>query len=166
MYLLGCHWEVDLDERAKRMQQMHEGGDEHHHREKQGTKEERFIEEEIKRRTFWSCFIIDSYIGTGNLKPRRIFIEGTLVQLPCKDEAFQFGDRTKTRMLRETDEDFNKRRQNYVPEKNETRVEWEDEDTQEPLVWLIKALDLYGDVFKWAVTITRRCVLRASVCYD
>ncbi|KAL1607789.1 hypothetical protein SLS60_002725 [Paraconiothyrium brasiliense] len=128
--------------------------------------ERRFILEETRRRTFWSCFIIDRYVSYGDYKPRSIIMgdPSTLVQLPCSEDRFDLGLKTKTRMLRESDEDFLSRRQKYTQHLEEyqnslekhnhqgypldANVEWEDEDAQSPLVWLIKALDVFGDVMR------------------
>ncbi|KAF1968592.1 hypothetical protein BU23DRAFT_259347 [Bimuria novae-zelandiae CBS 107.79] len=155
MQLLGCHYEKDLDDKADKIKQSAaklkldpatttvDGG---------------FIDDEIKRRTFWSCYIIDRYISSGDYKPRKIHIKEALVQLPCSNEAFLYGiSKIKTRMLRETEEHFGNRRREYArSHPDEEYVEWEDEDKQEPLVWFIKALDLYEDVMKWACNVTRR----------
>ncbi|KAJ4353284.1 uncharacterized protein N0V89_005011 [Didymosphaeria variabile] len=135
--------------------------------------ERRFILEETRRRTFWSCFIIDRYVSYGDYKPRSILMgdPSILVQLPCSEDRFDLGLKTKTRMLRESDEDFLSRRQKYSQHLEEyqhslekhnqgypidANVEWEDEDAQSPLVWLIKALDVFGDVMRYTCTITRR----------
>lgn len=162
MQLLGCHYEKELDDMADSIKRPVSQS-----RPDPSTTvvEENFIVEEIKRRTFWSCYIVDRYISSGDYKPRRIHVKDALVQMPCSQDAFLHGIyRIKTRMLRETDEHFDHRRKEYAKaHAKEDDVEWEDEDKQEPLVWYIKALDLYEDVMKWACTVTRRYVRRVSV---
>ena len=158
MQLLGCHYEKELDDKADKIKRplAQPKPD-----PSTTVVEESFIVDEIKRRTFWSCYIIDRYISSGDYKPRRINIKEALVQLPCSQDAFLHGIyKTKTRMLRETNEHFRHRREHYKQAHPEEDVEWEDEDKQEPLVWYIKALDLYEDVMKWACTVTRRYILQ------
>jgi hypothetical protein len=96
----------------------------------------RFIMEETRRRTFWGCFIVDRYISCGDYKPRRILLEDplVLVQLPCKEDNFDLGVKTKTMKLRESDQDFHARRDKYNKDK-QPEVEWENENVQSPLVW-------------------------------
>lgn len=150
MHIIDCHIEPDLDPKPSRTAEA-----KRHPDYDSLSEEDRLIADEIKRRTFWSCFIMDTYLSSGNYRPRRIRIEDTLVQLPCNDEAFELG--VMTRMLRETQEEFNLRRTRLMDTNSKyADYEWEDESSQGPLVWFIKALDLYGDVMHWGLLITRR----------
>lgn len=55
---------------------------------------------EAKRRTFWSCFLVERYMSNGKYRPRMIKVKKLGVQLPS-DNAFAFGERVKTSMLGE-----------------------------------------------------------------
>ncbi|KAL5393191.1 hypothetical protein DPSP01_000022 [Paraphaeosphaeria sporulosa] len=154
MQLLNCQFDHELVDK--------EIDDKKRSSTKQAARDEsgqRFVMEEIRRRTFWSCFIVDRYISSGDYKPRNISLEDplVLVQLPCSEDNFDIGTKTKTRKLRESDEDFKRREKKYPHDHPEdANVAWEDEDKQSPLVWFIKALDLFGDVMRYTCTVTRR----------
>ena len=74
-----------------------------------GTKERRsqsvstidddFTTEEIKRRTFWACFIMDRYLSNGKYRPAMISVEDIRVQLPSSENAFIFGERACTGLI-------------------------------------------------------------------
>ncbi|KAF2661343.1 hypothetical protein K491DRAFT_710921 [Lophiostoma macrostomum CBS 122681] len=59
---------------------------------------------EIKRRTFWSCFIMDRYLSGGKYRPLRLNIEDIRVPLPISEEAFTFGRKENTMLLKEASE--------------------------------------------------------------
>jgi hypothetical protein len=56
------------------------------------------IDQETKRRTFWSCFIMDRCLSTGKYRPRMIKVRDLGIQLPS-DNAFAFGERVRTSRL-------------------------------------------------------------------
>ncbi|ODH49803.1 hypothetical protein GX48_04031 [Paracoccidioides brasiliensis] len=56
------------------------------------------IEQETRRRTFWSCFMLDRYLSSGKYRPRMIKVRDLEIQLPS-DNAFAFGERVKTSRL-------------------------------------------------------------------
>ncbi|EDN03075.1 predicted protein [Histoplasma mississippiense (nom. inval.)] len=56
------------------------------------------IEQETRRRTFWSCFMLDRYLSSGKYRPRVIKIRDVEIQLPS-DNAFAFGERVRTSRL-------------------------------------------------------------------
>ncbi|PGH19523.1 hypothetical protein AJ80_03858 [Polytolypa hystricis UAMH7299] len=58
------------------------------------------IEQETKRRTFWSCFILDRCLSSGKYRPRMIKVRDLDIQLPS-DNAFAFGERVRTSRLNE-----------------------------------------------------------------
>ncbi|MCJ1311291.1 hypothetical protein MMC25_004962 [Agyrium rufum] len=60
---------------------------------------EAFIEDEARRRTFWSCFLMDRYLSSGKYRPAIIKIEEIRIQLPCSDKAFVFGERVCTNLI-------------------------------------------------------------------
>ena len=59
------------------------------------------IEQETRRRTFWSCFILDRCVSSGKYRPRMIRVEDMGIQLPS-DNAFAFGERVRTSRLSES----------------------------------------------------------------
>lgn len=124
--------------------------------------DEKFIREETKRRIMWSCFILDSYLALGKGRARNIQVDNLRIQLPCSQKAFDYGDNVKTRMLREDTKAFANRQ-----DRNRNHsVRWEDDTSQEALVWFIKALDLCGDVVQWGCTISRRYVQKQPLLED
>ncbi|EEH06706.1 conserved hypothetical protein [Histoplasma capsulatum G186AR] len=67
------------------------------------------IEQETRRRTFWSCFMLDRYLSSGKYRPRVIKIRDVEIQLPS-DNAFAFGERVRTSRL---NDGLKRRFQNY-----------------------------------------------------
>ncbi|KFY45116.1 hypothetical protein V494_01137, partial [Pseudogymnoascus sp. VKM F-4513 (FW-928)] len=61
--------------------------------------EQTLIQREIKRRTAYSCFILDRYQASGRYRPQIINVDDLHVQLPCSEEDFQFGTNVKTGSL-------------------------------------------------------------------
>ena len=57
------------------------------------------IEREIKRRTFWSCFVMDRYMSSGKFRPQAINSRDVRIQLPSSERAFLFGERVRTLLL-------------------------------------------------------------------
>ncbi|KAH6667350.1 fungal-specific transcription factor domain-containing protein [Halenospora varia] len=51
---------------------------------------ERIIEKEVKRRTLWSCFIMDRMLSAGKYRSTMISVKQLKVQLPCSDDDFLF----------------------------------------------------------------------------
>lgn len=60
---------------------------------------EAFVDEEIRRRTVWSCFIMDRYLSSGKYRPTMLAVDDIRVQLPSSDNAFAFGERVCTSMI-------------------------------------------------------------------
>ena len=60
-----------------------------------------FIEQEIRRRTFWSCFIMDRYLSSGKYRPSMLNVKDLRIQLPSSERAFLFGEKVRTLMLGE-----------------------------------------------------------------
>ncbi|KAF2637139.1 hypothetical protein P280DRAFT_139703 [Massarina eburnea CBS 473.64] len=132
------------------------------------TPEELFIEAETRRRTFWSLYILDTYVSSGRDRNWRIKLEEIHVQLPCSEDSFTFGQPTRTRRLREDDRTFQARRDQYYESKqrenghnrpwnnvvSKHEIEWE--DAQEGLAWFIRALSVFREVSDWTCNVTRR----------
>jgi hypothetical protein len=51
---------------------------------------EDIIRKEVRRRTFWSCFIMDHMLSVGIYRPTMMSSEKLRVQLPCSDDQFLF----------------------------------------------------------------------------
>ena len=63
------------------------------------TSSEAFIDEEIKRRTFWSCFIMDQYLSSGKYRRAMLRTDEIRIQMPSSDHAFAFGERVCTSLI-------------------------------------------------------------------
>ncbi|KUJ16547.1 uncharacterized protein LY89DRAFT_617818, partial [Mollisia scopiformis] len=57
------------------------------------------IEKEVRRRTLWSCFIMDRMLSAGKERPTMINVDMLRVQLPCSDDQFLFVHNVKTGFL-------------------------------------------------------------------
>jgi hypothetical protein len=57
------------------------------------------IEKEVRRRTLWSCFIMDRMLSAGKYRPTMISAEKLRVQLPCSDDQFLFVHNVQTGFL-------------------------------------------------------------------
>lgn len=56
-------------------------------------------EKEVRRRTLWSCFIMDRMLSAGKFRPNMISVETLRVQLPCSDDQFLFVHNVQTGFL-------------------------------------------------------------------
>ncbi|KAH8808970.1 fungal-specific transcription factor-like protein, partial [Xylogone sp. PMI_703] len=85
---MGLAFEDDADRMSPRKTQSH-------------TPDENYaIEKECRRRTFWSCFIMDRLLSSGKFRPTMIDVKTLRVRLPCSDDQFMFGgNRMKTSFL-------------------------------------------------------------------
>jgi hypothetical protein len=52
---------------------------------------EEFIEAEGRRRTAWTCFLMDSLLSGGKGRKRSLTAEDMAIQLPCEQQDFVFG---------------------------------------------------------------------------
>lgn len=64
-----------------------------------GSPREDAIEKEVRRRTLWSCFIMDRMLAAGKFRPTMISSEKLRVQLPCSDDQFLFVHDVRTGFL-------------------------------------------------------------------
>jgi hypothetical protein len=67
-------------------------------RNRMPTREE-FIEAEVRRRTAWTCFLMDSLLSGGKGRKRSLTAADMAIQLPCERENFVFGEPTCTEQL-------------------------------------------------------------------
>lgn len=58
-----------------------------------------FIEAEVRRRTAWTCFLMDSLLSGGKGRKRSLTAADMAIQLPCEREGFVFGDPVCTEQL-------------------------------------------------------------------
>ncbi|EME78957.1 serine threonine kinase fungal-specific transcription factor [Pseudocercospora fijiensis CIRAD86] len=65
--------------------------------------EDLFIQQEIRRRTFWSCFIMDRYLSSGKYRPQMLHARELRIQLPASERSFLFAEKVRTLMLGEDD---------------------------------------------------------------
>jgi hypothetical protein len=123
------------------------------------SRRDRFIQQESRRRTFWSCFIMDRYLSVGKRRPRMIQLDDirNAIQIPCSEKSFIAGRAVKTRYFGESDREYAKRRQ----ESDEKALQGDDQPKSEKIEWEVReddgmlgrymfTLDLFIDVNKWA----------------
>ncbi|KAK0918988.1 hypothetical protein LTR91_020779 [Friedmanniomyces endolithicus] len=68
-----------------------------------GSEEEVFIQQEVRRRTFWSCYIMDRYLSSGKYRPQMLHANELRIQLPASERSFLFAEKVRTLMLGEED---------------------------------------------------------------
>ena len=183
---MGLQYELDLDDEPlsrslaldAEAEQMGVNG---HRGSAAGFKdgEDAFVQQEIRRRTFWSCYIMDRYLSSGKYRPQMLHAKELRIQLPASERSFLFAEKVRTLMLGEEQEHGvigraevrNLRRASVMigvtssPEPSPKTIET-DEDKgrletgeEEGLVSrYIKILELYGSVMKWSCAGGRRYV--------
>ncbi|KAF1817495.1 hypothetical protein P152DRAFT_478469 [Eremomyces bilateralis CBS 781.70] len=102
--ILGLQYETELDDEpyARSLPAGLELDRRNSHSSAAVGKDDAFIEQEIRRRTFWSCFVMDRYLSTGKFRPLMLNVRDFRIQLPSSERAFLFGEKVRTLML--TDE--------------------------------------------------------------
>src|ERR1700761_1833204 len=58
-----------------------------------------FIDAEERRRTAWTCFLMDSLLSGGKRRVRALSIHDMRVQLPCDTDYFHFGEVVRCEMM-------------------------------------------------------------------
>lgn len=116
---------------------------------------ESFVEEETRRRTFWSGFMLErslagvegrrSRIRLDDINGREVSNGGVMIRLPCSDEKFFFRNRTQTGTL------------TY-----EGLAGGDQADDENVVSKLLKIVEIWGMVQKWAVNPTLRWVQRVA----
>lgn len=102
---MGLQFDDDLDDEpwalssALRIEAQHLGVGSRREYPLDPASSEAFIDEEIRRRTFWSCFIMDRYLSSGKFRPAMLTLEEVRLQLPSSEHAFIFGERVCTNMI-------------------------------------------------------------------
>ncbi len=109
---------------------------------------EAFVSREIKRRTMWSCFIIDRYLSSGRARPQ-MDAETLHIQLPCSADDFRLGTNVKTEFLHPGVQPFQ--------EDNGLRNEQlADVGVGSDLSIYIKLVEVWGRFSKWSCAGGRR----------
>jgi hypothetical protein len=88
------------------------GNEDDHRSGDESEQQERFIDREIERRTFWSCLLMDQYTSCIG-RPYLFRMDEIKTQLPCSDASFHSGLKVKTRLLGESDVEYAERRQTH-----------------------------------------------------
>lgn len=142
------------------------------------SEEDIFIQQEIRRRTFWSCYIMDRYLSSGKYRPHMLHACDLRIQLPASERSFLFAEKVRTLMLGEDEhkvaraEVQNQRRQSVMLGNDSTterdtvallKQSMEDDKgrleigADEGLVSrYVKILEIYGHVVTWSCAGGRR----------
>lgn len=147
--------------------------------------EDDFILQEIRRRTFWSCYIMDRYLSSGKYRPQMLHARELRIQLPASERSFLFAEKVRTLMLGEEDkavtglgraEVQNQRQQSVMLGTSSTpephmapsprSLAMQDTDEEKGRLEVgadeglesryIKILEIYGKVIKWSCSGGRR----------
>ncbi|OAL37219.1 hypothetical protein AYO20_03395 [Fonsecaea nubica] len=98
---------------------------------------EAFILAEERRRTAWTCFLMESLLSGGGSRARILRSEDMTIQLPCEDEAFVFGTPVRCEL-------FNDAYKYSSEERPDTR------SSPSILAHTVRVADIWGHVAKWA----------------
>ena len=60
------------------------------------------IEKETRSRTFWSCFILERFLSSGEYRPLSLRLQDIKVSLPISQPSFLFGKTVRTLLLSES----------------------------------------------------------------
>ncbi|OQV08122.1 Fungal specific transcription factor domain-containing protein isoform 2 [Cladophialophora immunda] len=96
---------------------------------------EAFILAEERRRTAWTCFLMESLLSGGGSRARILTSEDMRIQLPCEDEAFVFGIPVQCELL--NDAFSQQKRPDTMP-------------SLSILAYTVRVADIWGHVAKWA----------------
>ncbi|KAH0843182.1 putative transcriptional regulatory protein PB1A11.04c [Fonsecaea pedrosoi] len=98
---------------------------------------EAFILAEERRRTAWTCFLMESLLSGGGSRARILRSEDMTIQLPCEDEAFVFGTPVRCEL-------FNDAYKYSSEERSDTRT------SPSILAYTVRVADIWGHVARWA----------------
>lgn len=104
---LGLQYESDLDDEPLSLSLALEPemyailGPDRRLSQRSATEEDDFVQREIRRRTFWSCFIMDRYLSSGKYRPQAIDVKDIRIQLPSSGRSFLFAEKVRTLRLGE-----------------------------------------------------------------
>ncbi|PBP28146.1 hypothetical protein BUE80_DR000894 [Diplocarpon rosae] len=100
-------------------------------------------EKEVRRRTFWSCFIMDRMLAAGKNRPKMMSVDKLRVQLPCSDDQFLFVRNVQTGFL---DSDWLDCGPSPVESVNDDGV----------LSRYVRLVDIFGRLSEWSYAGGRR----------
>lgn len=137
------------------------------------TTDDEQIDLESRRRTFWSCFIMDRYLSSGKFRPQMLRVGDARVQLPCSERAFLFGEKVRTPTLSDTLGEQSKgangdrRSASAVTTPGPHHGSSSSRDMREdelfesgihegPVSRYVRAVDLFGEIVKWVCSGGRR----------
>ncbi|KAK7397537.1 hypothetical protein QQX98_013093 [Neonectria punicea] len=96
-----------------------------------------FIEAEERRRTAWTCFLMDSLLSGGKGRDRMLSAEKMHIQLPCDSESFTFGEPVSCEWL-----DGSKPDTSRLASPGNLGI----------VAYSMRVADVWGAVAKWACT--------------
>lgn len=108
---MGLQYEQDLDDEpnfrsfalSAEAERMGIDTDRSHSSKTTSSEMDENIALEVRRRTFWSCYIMDRYLSSGKYRPQMLFAPLLRTQLPASDRSFAFGEKVRTLMLNDLD---------------------------------------------------------------
>ncbi|TVY32051.1 putative transcriptional regulatory protein, partial [Lachnellula subtilissima] len=103
---------------------------------------EELTEKEVRRRTWWSCFIMDRMLSAGKCRPTMIDVEKLRVQLPCSSDQFLFVRTAETGFLSTK----------WLKEERPAGVTNDDN----VLSWYIRLVEIFGRFSEWSYAGGRR----------
>ncbi|KAK5165459.1 uncharacterized protein LTR77_008988 [Saxophila tyrrhenica] len=133
-----------------------------------------FIQQEVRRRTFWSCYIMDRYLSSGKYRPQMLQAKELRIQLPASERSFLFAEKVRTLMLGEEEHkvagraEVQSHRQASLGMTGTPDRKGQMHDSGEPEERLqvgadeglvsryVKILEIYGKVVKWSCAGGRR----------
>jgi hypothetical protein len=140
-------------------------------RTKGSSKEDIFIRDEIKRRTYWACFVLDRLQSGSVSKPSTVDLQMVTIQLPCSARAFVSGKVVRTArltpaLLPEYPKSENGKRHyrgnghgtgaNDPDPKSLNSIPWEHGLEEGVLCHYERAIELFKDTQQWSVHGGRR----------
>ncbi|KAI9710713.1 MAG: hypothetical protein M1820_002546 [Bogoriella megaspora] len=99
--------------------------------------QDEFIAAEEKRRTAWTCFLMDSLLSGGKERKRILSADDMQIQLPCDTDCFYFGEPVSC-------ETIDGKIIQDSPPTTAGRLGI--------LAYTIRAADIWGDVAQWAIS--------------
>ncbi|KAF5574676.1 transcriptional regulatory [Fusarium pseudoanthophilum] len=88
---------------------------------------------ETRRRTMYSCFILDRLMSCGSERPLSIAVESMLIQLPCSEMAFDLSLQVYTGLLQ--------------PHEGSSQLQINDDST---LSRFVKLIEIWGEISKYS----------------
>ncbi|KAJ4005002.1 hypothetical protein NW752_011515 [Fusarium irregulare] len=100
-----------------------------------------FIDAEERRRTAWTCFLMDSLLSGGKGRDRMLAASNMRIQLPCDSESFNFGQVVVCERL-----------DGSVPDEAGTAMGIHVKGSLGIVAYSMRVADVWGAVAKWACT--------------